>query len=70
MTDELRDAFDTAIARAEGLDDPDLAGVADPAKRFRVEVLHRAVRDVQVLVAKQIAGSLGITAGFNSLDGD
>lgn len=70
MTDELRGAFNVAIARAEELDDASLEGVADPAKRFRVEVLQRAVRDVQVLVAAQIAGALGITAGFNSLDGD
>jgi predicted lipoprotein len=70
ISDELRGAFDTAIIRAEGLDDPSLAGVANPAKRLKIEVLQRAVRDIQVLVAAQIAGALGITAGFNSLDGD
>ncbi|MDF3414981.1 imelysin family protein [Sulfitobacter sp. M57] len=69
-TPQLQSAFNEAIARAEALNDPALAGVADPAKRFKVEVLQRAVRDVQEAVAKQIAGALGITAGFNALDGD
>lgn len=69
-TPALSSSFQEAIARAEALDDPSLAGVADPAKRFKIEVLQRAVRDVQELVAKQIAGALGIAAGFNALDGD
>lgn len=70
VTDEVHRAFDTAIARANALNDPDLSGVSDPVRRLKVEVLQRAVRDVQVLVAEQVAGALGITAGFNSLDGD
>lgn len=70
MTDETRTAFDVAIERANSLDDLALAGVADPSKRFKIEVLQRMVRDVQVAVAEQIGAPLGISAGFNSLDGD
>lgn len=70
MTDTVTRAFDTALARAVELDDPALAGVADPAQRFKVEVLQRAVRDLQVAVADEIGAPLGITVGFNSLDGD
>ncbi|WP_299550628.1 imelysin family protein [uncultured Tateyamaria sp.] len=63
-------AFDTAKARAEALNDPALVGVADPAHRFKVEVLQQAVRAVQVAVIDEIGTPLGITAGFNALDGD
>ncbi|MEM9792693.1 MAG: imelysin family protein [Pseudomonadota bacterium] len=63
-------AFADARSRAEDLDDPILAGVADPASRFRVEVLQQAVRAVQVAVIDEIGAPLGISAGFNALDGD
>lgn len=74
MTDaelpQTRAAFAEARARAEALDDPVLAGVANPAQRFEVEVLQQAVRAVQVAVMEEIGRPLGITAGFNRLDGD
>ncbi|MEO0379563.1 MAG: imelysin family protein [Pseudomonadota bacterium] len=63
-------AFADAQARADALDDPGLQGVADPAQRFKVEVLQQAVRAVQIAVINDIGAPLGITAGFNSLDGD
>ncbi|MGC3937311.1 imelysin family protein [Roseobacter sp. EG26] len=63
-------AFDAAIERAEVLDDPAFAGVSDPAKRLKIEVLQRAVRDLQVVMAEDVGRVLGISAGFNSLDGD
>lgn len=67
---DVNRAFDAAIARAETLDDPAFSGVADPARRFKIEVLQRSLRDVQVLVAENVGAALGINAGFNSLDGD
>ncbi|WP_415400596.1 imelysin family protein [Tateyamaria sp. SN3-11] len=74
MTDsalpQTRAAFATARSRAAALEDPALAGVADPAQRIKVEVLQQAVRAVQVAVIDEIGTPLGITAGFNSLDGD
>ncbi|APX14088.1 imelysin family protein [Tateyamaria omphalii] len=63
-------AFATARTRADALDDPALQGVADPAQRLKVEVLQQAVRAIQVAVIDDIGTRLGITAGFNSLDGD
>lgn len=74
MTDapmpKTRAAFAQARARAEQLDDPALAGVADPATRFRIEVLQQAVAKIQDAVRQEIGQPLGITAGFNALDGD
>ncbi|MEO9576450.1 MAG: imelysin family protein [Tateyamaria sp.] len=67
---QTRAAFAQARSRAEAIDDPALQGVADPAQRFKVEVLQQAVRAVQVAVIDDIGTPLGITAGFNALDGD
>ncbi len=63
-------AFAAARARADALDDPALQGVADPGGRFRVELIQQAVRAIQIAVIDEIGTPLGITAGFNSLDGD
>ncbi len=63
-------AFSQALAAAERLDDPSLAGVTDPVARLRVEGLHQRVRAVQVAVAEGVGAPLGVSAGFNSLDGD
>lgn len=65
-----RAAFAEAIARADALDDPSLQGVADPARRFRIEVLQQAVGMIQRAVDEEIGAVLGVRAGFNSLDGD
>ena len=67
---ETRLAFAEARTRADELNDPALEGVADPAKRFKVEVLQRAVNDVRNAINTEIGKPLGITAGFNALDGD
>ncbi|MEQ3710422.1 MAG: imelysin family protein [Tateyamaria sp.] len=69
LTDTIA-AFSDARTRAEALGDPALQGVAHPAQRFKVEVLQQAVRAVQIAVINDIGAPLGITAGFNSLDGD
>lgn len=71
MGDEAVDkAFDNAIIRARNLDDPIFAGVANPQGRFRVEVLQQSIDAIRTLLAEEIGPSLGIAAGFNSLDGD
>ena len=63
-------AFDKARSRADQLDDPALAGVGDPARRFRLETLQQDVTNIRDLVTSQLGPRLGVTAGFNSLDGD
>ena len=67
---DLDGAFDKAIARARTLDDPSLAGVADPQGRFRIEALQQSINDVRAIAATELGPTLGISAGFNSLDGD
>lgn len=63
-------AFDTAIKKAEGLDDPVFARVADPQGRFRVEVLQQGIDNIREILTVKVGPKLGIAAGFNSLDGD
>ncbi|MFK7764559.1 MAG: imelysin family protein [Roseobacter sp.] len=67
---ETRAAFKATRERAAAIDDPQLAGVAQPASRFRIEALQQSVRDIQSAVVTEIGTPLGISAGFNALDGD
>lgn len=67
---ETEFAFQAAIAAIERLEDPSLAHVADPQARFRIEVIQQRIEDLRQLVLTQMGPDLGISAGFNSLDGD
>lgn len=62
--------FQRASEIGSKLDDPDFAGVSDPMSRFRVEALKSAIDDVRRAVMEELGTRLGVSAGFNSLDGD
>jgi predicted lipoprotein len=50
---------------------PDLGeAAADPARRGKVETARDAVKAAQTALAAQLPADLGITLGFNALDGD
>jgi len=66
----MDDAFARAEALAEALDDPLLAGVAEPAGRLRVEALKQAVEAARAAALSALGPALGVAAGFNSMDGD
>lgn len=70
LSGDLAQAFDRALEQADRLNDPALAGVAEPQTRFKVEALQQAVNDIRALVAGELGPLLGVAAGFNSLDGD
>lgn len=67
---ELDAAFARALDRAATLDDPVFAGVATPQGRIRIEALKQAVEDIRRRLALDVGPRLGLTAGFNALDGD
>lgn len=68
---EATDAtFARALTLADGLDDPTLAGVADPQGRLRVEILLTAVKAIIDTVNTQLGPALEVTLGFNAADGD
>ncbi|WP_170790741.1 imelysin family protein [Ruegeria lacuscaerulensis] len=67
---DMDGAFDNAIARAQALNDPAFAGVANPLGRLRIEALQQSINDVRQIAANDLGPTLGISAGFNALDGD
>ncbi|PZR00821.1 MAG: signal peptidase [Cereibacter sphaeroides] len=67
---DAQDAIDRAIARADKLDDPIFAGVAEPQSRFRVEALQQAIGTARDTTTAEIGPALGVSVGFNSADGD
>ncbi|WP_323763529.1 imelysin family protein [Marinovum sp.] len=62
--------FAAALETARDLDDPLLAGVAEPAGRFRVEALQTRVEEILPPLAAEIGAVLGVSVGFNASDGD
>lgn len=63
-------AFASAFERIAALDDPDFAGVGDISGRLKVEIVQQRVELVRAAVEGEIGGHFGLTAGFNSADGD
>ncbi|EKE45059.1 putative signal peptide protein [Oceaniovalibus guishaninsula JLT2003] len=63
-------AFSRAMDLADTLDDPVFGAVVDPTGRLRVEVLQQAVRDARETALMELGPALGVSAGFNSADGD
>ncbi len=68
--EDLARAFGIALQRAESLDDPVFANVIDPRERFNIEVLQQNIDAIRAILAEDVGPLIGITAGFNSLDGD
>ncbi|MEE2861920.1 MAG: imelysin family protein [Pseudomonadota bacterium] len=63
-------ALDRAIGLAEALTDPVLAGTANPQGRLKVEILQQAVDAAQQEAVAELGPALGVTTGFNAMDGD
>ena len=70
LQEDIAQAFQAAFDRIATLDDPVFAGVSDPQGRLRVEALQQRIQDIRTLVSTELGPSLGVAAGFNSLDGD
>ncbi|WP_163849701.1 imelysin family protein [Pseudooceanicola aestuarii] len=71
VTSSLTAAFDTAQANAAALaEDPVFAGVDDPSRRLKVEILQQSIGHIRDIVAQELGPHLGVAAGFNALDGD
>lgn len=67
---EVTASFDTALAQAAALDDPVFAGVEDPSKRLKIEILQQTIDLIRQQELANIGDTLGVAAGFNALDGD
>lgn len=63
-------AFDRALGVARDLDDPTFAGVATPGGRLKVEIFQQHITAISDAAEAEIGPALGVSAGFNALDGD
>jgi uncharacterized protein len=63
-------AFESALAAAGRVAAPIDVEVATPQGRIHVEALQGALRRVQTEVASHVGPTVGVTSGFNALDGD
>jgi predicted lipoprotein len=63
-------AFDHALALAGALNDPALAGVANPEGRLKVEILQQAIAALRAVVLSELGPELDVGIGFNAADGD
>ncbi|GAA6163496.1 imelysin family protein [Pelagimonas sp. KU-00592-HH] len=70
LQQRLRDGFAYVQEHGAGLDDPAFQGVSDPVGRLKVEILKLSLDDMREIAALELSVHLGVTAGFNALDGD
>jgi predicted lipoprotein len=67
---QLDASFDASSAAIAALDDDLGDAAADPLRRATVEAARDAVKATQLLIVDILPADLGITLGFNALDGD
>lgn len=70
LRDRIAARFDKALGQLADLDDPVFAGVAQPQSRLKLEVVQQSVDAIRAAVRDELGPTLGVAAGFNSLDGD
>tara|TARA_R110000764_G_scaffold3486_7_gene14557 strand:+ start:2792 stop:3751 length:960 start_codon:yes stop_codon:yes gene_type:complete len=74
LTTEIDAAFDKALARADEIAQieggADFSLVDEPQNRLKLEVLQQNIDSIRDLLAMKLGPQLGVSAGFNSLDGD
>lgn len=70
LFERIETSFEHAAILLADLDDPIFTGVADPQTRFKVEVLQQSIDNIRAVVRDELGPTLGVAAGFNSLDGD
>lgn len=70
LADLMNRAFTQTLATARGIERPLGAAVTDPQRRPEVEKLSTQIRALQQLLATRVVSTLGLSLGFNSLDGD
>jgi predicted lipoprotein len=63
-------SFQRAVSQLSDLNDPTFASVSDPQTRFKVEIIQNSIEAIRTIVRDELGPNLGVTAGFNALDGD
>ena len=63
-------AFRSADAAADAIEDPVFALLARPQGRLKVEILQQRVDNIRDIARGALGPALGVSQGFNALDGD
>ena len=66
----LRKAFSMTLETATGIDAPLPRAALDPALRPKLKELATQLQALRQLVGTRLAAALGLSVGFNALDGD
>ncbi len=66
----LRRAFADALELARSVGMPLREAVKDPEGRARLEALLQKLKSLRLLISGSLASDLGLTVGFNAMDGD
>lgn len=70
LSNELDASFERAMSLLSDLNDPTFASVSVPQTRIKVEIVQQSVEAIRTIVRDELGPTLGVNAGFNSLDGD
>ena len=70
LAERVRNAFSRTDGAIRAIDLPLEAALVDPAARPKLETLVDAVKDLRTIVSSELGPAVGITVGFNALDGD
>ena len=70
MSTRLNASFDRPLSQLAELNDPKFASVAEPQSRLKIEIIQQSIENIRSLVRDELGSTLGVAAGFNSLDGD
>lgn len=70
LKDDIAKAFDATSAAAAAVPEPLDAAVTDPEKRKSVATLLAAANALRDLMTQKVPPAIGLTVGFNSMDGD
>lgn len=70
LKEEIAKAFDTTLAAVASMPEPLDAAVTDPDKRKSVDTLLNTANALRDLMTQKVPPALGLTVGFNAMDGD
>ena len=70
LAHRIKSSNQKTLSLLEKLADPTFSSVATPQKHLKVEVIQQSVDATRAIISAELGPTLGVAAGFNSLDGD
>lgn len=66
----LDQLFADALAAAQDVSDPAFSNIEEPQERLYLEVLKQRIEAIRTAMQMDLGPALGVSSGFNALDGD